>query len=658
MTDHSSLKEAIKELRGERVLAKFETTHLQLLWDAGFRDAEDLKVATRDTLHRAGLVGAWVDHLTAISADCAGEASNSDNWGYPVGSPSPDGLPGRFKELQSRPVGPLFLTHRPASAQAIPFALLDEGFALFLDVQAGRKGQDIFNRLSNGGRTYLHCDYKRLKISMGKTGQPPQTDGTATVMRNGEEFPYQWGEFKLEVGQGGADPQAESLLYFFHFIRTKARTRRMLPGLMLEQFGAYLRISGIANVGEHVACEPLTPALHLLDLRPHQPEYMEQLAQTLRALRLTAQHYRIGYETGSLPKHEASPLPYVLRRSRDAALHGQAAGQNVLSRAELTSGAMRLFKDKLLAACYTDPVQLEASVDQTATADDTRSASVSAPAADVRSSAAAQPVPRQRRRNVQKQTSALAALAHPLIPRPACHLREWSSLLCILQSGDLEQIRAAVAAAQGALARAHAIRLGKDSKLVWGDARPSNFLLRWLDDGTIDVRLIDFDWSGAEGAVAYPGYLNSQVPWARGVRSHDPIVQTHDVELLRNSICEELLERFGYVPDVMDSGAAAADSGAAAADSASAQAEKPGSPGSRVSDVPRVQPEPNAGKRPKASQRRERQSKPPAALLPASAPAQIFHAAAAPARRLCPKLCRRGVLVRVPVSRGPCMGFV
>ena len=68
MTDHSSLKEAIKELRGEHVLAKFEATHLQLLWDAGFRDAEDLKVATRDTLLHAGLVGAWVDHLTAVSA--------------------------------------------------------------------------------------------------------------------------------------------------------------------------------------------------------------------------------------------------------------------------------------------------------------------------------------------------------------------------------------------------------------------------------------------------------------------------------------------------------------------------------------------------------------------------------------------------------------
>ena len=68
MADRSRLKAAIKELRGERVLAKFEPKHLQQLWDAGFHDAEDLKVATRDTLLSAGLTGAWVDHLLAISA--------------------------------------------------------------------------------------------------------------------------------------------------------------------------------------------------------------------------------------------------------------------------------------------------------------------------------------------------------------------------------------------------------------------------------------------------------------------------------------------------------------------------------------------------------------------------------------------------------------
>ena len=77
----------------------------------------------------------------------------------------------------------------------------------------------------------------------------------------------------------------------------------------------YVRtVSGIANVGANVALEPLTPALHLLDLRPHQPEYMEKLALTLKALRLTSILLREGYQSGRLVNLRASPLPYWLQQ--------------------------------------------------------------------------------------------------------------------------------------------------------------------------------------------------------------------------------------------------------------------------------------------------------------------------------------------------------
>ena len=55
------------------------------------------------------------------------------------------------------------------------------------------------------------------------------------------EYPYEWLEVKLEVGQGGADPLAENAAYFTHFLQTKALTNRMLPGLTIEQFGCFLR---------------------------------------------------------------------------------------------------------------------------------------------------------------------------------------------------------------------------------------------------------------------------------------------------------------------------------------------------------------------------------------------------------------------------------
>ena len=62
------------------------------------------------------------------------------------------------------------------------------------------------------------------------------------------------------------------------------------------------------------------------------------------------------------------------------------------------------------------------------------------------------------------------------------------------------------------------------------------------DDGNWDVRLIDFDWSGAEGRVCYPGYLNGEIPWAAGVAAHQPILQAHDVQLLDNTLAEERLD--------------------------------------------------------------------------------------------------------------------
>ena len=82
------------------------------------------------------------------------------------------------------------------------------------------------------------------------------------------------------------------------------------------------RVSGIANVGANVAIEPLTPALHLLDLRPHQTGYMEKLALTMKALRLTSMFLREGYQSGRLVILRASPLPYPLQQRRvpDAAL--------------------------------------------------------------------------------------------------------------------------------------------------------------------------------------------------------------------------------------------------------------------------------------------------------------------------------------------------
>ena len=43
------------------------------------------------------------------------------------------------------------------------------------------------------------------------------------------------------------------------------------------------RICGLADVGR-VAFQPLTPMFHMLDIRPGQPKYMEQMARAFEAL--------------------------------------------------------------------------------------------------------------------------------------------------------------------------------------------------------------------------------------------------------------------------------------------------------------------------------------------------------------------------------------
>ena len=60
-----------------------------------------------------------------------------------------------------------------------------------------------------------------------------------------DEWAYLWLKVKLEVGSGGSDPLAESLMTCWFHTRAKARTHLLLPGLILEQFGPFIRYAAI-----------------------------------------------------------------------------------------------------------------------------------------------------------------------------------------------------------------------------------------------------------------------------------------------------------------------------------------------------------------------------------------------------------------------------
>ena len=73
----------------------------------------------------------------------------------------------------------------------------------------------------------------------------------------------------------------------------------------------FCRICGLADVGR-MALEPLTPMFHMLDMRPGQPAYMDQLARAFEALRQALDSLERQYQASSLAVHRPADLPYPL----------------------------------------------------------------------------------------------------------------------------------------------------------------------------------------------------------------------------------------------------------------------------------------------------------------------------------------------------------
>ncbi|KAF7316269.1 hypothetical protein MIND_00145600 [Mycena indigotica] len=70
------------------------------------------------------------------------------------------------------------------------------------------------------------------------------------------------------------------------------------------------------------------------------------------------------------------------------------------------------------------------------------------------------------------------------------------------------------------------------SGLVHGDLRPQNILF-----STDGVKIIDFDWAGADGTSYYPLNLNETLVWHKGVKGGSAMQHEHDrfqVDLLLN----------------------------------------------------------------------------------------------------------------------------
>eukprot|EP00877_Chromochloris_zofingiensis_P011301 jgi/Chrzof1/6424/Cz18g10060.t1 len=121
---------------------------------------------------------------------------------------------------------------------------------------------------------------------------------------------------------------------------------------------------------------------------------------------------------------------------------------------------------------------------------------------------------------------------HMVVMEDLCQEDKWNMLPLVPK----RQHKTALEAAMVALARAHPIQVtcsnGNMGVAVHGDARGLNTMARREEDGTWDIKFIDFDLAGIAGVDRYPAYMRPPDGWHEGARAGKLMWQEHDRFLL------------------------------------------------------------------------------------------------------------------------------
>ncbi|KAI0709062.1 hypothetical protein C8Q76DRAFT_799095 [Earliella scabrosa] len=86
-----------------------------------------------------------------------------------------------------------------------------------------------------------------------------------------------------------------------------------------------------------------------------------------------------------------------------------------------------------------------------------------------------------------------------------------------------------------------ALKVLHDHSIVHGDIRsPNVFIVQEPEFGTLQLRLIDFDWAAKEGTAEarYPEILNTELTWAAGVAPRAWMRREHDTEMAERLVNE------------------------------------------------------------------------------------------------------------------------
>ena len=429
---------------------------------------------------------------------------------------------GRFLDVVAAPVASLGDMHRESACAMQLCQRMPDSFAVEVD------RQDVFLRALEE----LLDD--RVDGFSPAAGSTSRSDGGIQAWVRNMLIMLLLVEVRNELDLGGGDPTFQSLRFTELQLEVPAlmalRDSDVCPALLLEVLGPQFRVSALTWMPSgHVLCEPLTPLLHMLPLTG-QPRQLDDLVRALCAMRRALGELREHYTQVVERLDPTAPgaggdavvpdffiaLPYPLRDG------------GVFADVEHFSPGKLLYEATLVATGERVCIKF---------------APRSYAAAVHAAWAAAGLAP--------------ALLEHRVLPGGihmiVMELCSPDDGWCLLSDTDMltgeaaavhSERAAALAAADAALRRAHAVQLPCGRCAAHGDCRSVNVLVRRAptpssggeaQDAAFQVRFLDFDWAGPAGETVYPPYMSNVVSWPPGATPGSPITQAHDRQLLTSS---------------------------------------------------------------------------------------------------------------------------
>jgi len=565
----------------------------------------------------AALLGGLEDLIATPAWDASGTGTLVDKL---EAVPTPSKFGDKWQDFSdSKEHGAFFNNFRPDSARGIPAALAYEGFGIFMDnvdnVELDDESCDLTLQMTEQmSKTYANSStLSVLKVTQEFFGPKhkgearggekerarrlrsilkemadhlapgelttltptavdkaqSETDGSWCVLDQAGEILCH--VLMLEVKEdfgGGGNPMMQLLAYYAKVVasqwKSAAVQQTCFPALAVEVYGNNMRIHALFTT-DKVCIQPLTPMLHLSDMRGWVPGYTEVLARTLKALVWASKDlkdfykpYQVSSLSSSATMDDHDPkfgLPYMLRDRFKYVekLHPHShvylckdEGQALVAKlVERDKYAVDLHKEldakglapKLLHDIHTYPGGFMLVEMEYLDPDDGWQRLDGATAHDFTALSAA-------------CTGALRGLQQCL----GGHAVHGDLRACNIyvrakpsSAGDGGYTSAASSSGATSMRRVRGQKTGsktskttKTTKSAPGASSEGNGGAPEV--AAYEVKFVDFDWGGREGEACYPPFINfKQVQWpVKGKVVGQLILQQHDTDMLKASLSSVL----------------------------------------------------------------------------------------------------------------------